>query len=69
MGGHDDPEKDTVDPALADNVPPQPRGRLPGRRARTAAPPGTDPAPAPEAPRHRDADNDDRLRREKPPHY
>ena len=43
--------------------------RRPGRRARTAPPPGSDPTPAPEPPRHASTENDSRLRTDKPPHY
>lgn len=39
------------------------------RRVRTDAPPGSDPAPVREPPRHASTENDDRLRADKPPHY
>ena len=42
------------------------RGR---RRATTQPVPGSDPSPAPEAPRHTLTENDARLNAEKPPHY
>jgi hypothetical protein len=35
----------------------------------TEPPPGSDPNPAPEPPRHAKTENDERMRREKPPHY
>lgn len=46
--------------------------RAPGRRrrrARTPAPPGSDPHPAAEPERHDTTENDARLRADKPPHY
>ena len=39
------------------------------RRVTTDAPPGTDPTPSSEPPRHALNENDQRLREEKPPHY
>lgn len=39
------------------------------RRVRTDAPPGSDPEPVREPPRHRADENDDRLRGDVPPHY
>lgn len=39
------------------------------RRVTTEPPPGSDPTPTPEAPRHRAAENDEQLRRDKPPHW
>lgn len=39
------------------------------RRVTTPPPPGSDPTPAPEPPRLPRGDNDERMRREKPPHY
>lgn len=39
------------------------------RRVRTDAPPGSDPHPAGEPARHRAGENDERLRRDAPPHY
>lgn len=47
-----------------------PSGRGRGaRRAMTAPPPGSDPAPVSEPTRHRVDENDDRLTADKPPHY
>jgi hypothetical protein len=45
--------------------------RRPRRRKRvtTDVPPGTDPTPSSEPPRHALDENDQRLRDEKPPHY
>ncbi|UYN83527.1 MAG: hypothetical protein KIT89_12735 [Microcella sp.] len=43
--------------------------RRTARRVTTAPPPGSDPAPSAEPPRHQVDDNDERLRAEKPPHY
>jgi hypothetical protein len=61
-----EPEPPQDDPV--DGGPPRPRRRA--RRATTVAPPGSDPAPAEREPeRHAEGENDDRLRREKPPHY
>ena len=45
-----------------------PRRRGP-RRATTLPPAGSDPTPLPEPPRHSSTENDERMRREKPPHY
>lgn len=39
------------------------------RRVTTQPVPGSDPAPAPEPPRHRAGENDDQLRRDVPPHW
>jgi hypothetical protein len=39
------------------------------RRVTTAAPEGSDPNPTPEAPRHVAPENDEQLRRDKPPHW
>ena len=38
-------------------------------RASTPPPHGSDPNPSPEPPRHTVADNDEQLRRDKPPHW
>jgi hypothetical protein len=46
----------------------QPR-RRPHRRVTTEPPPGSDPSPAPEPPRHGNTENDDRLKAETPPHW
>ncbi|HWR85791.1 MAG TPA: hypothetical protein VN200_07345 [Rhodoglobus sp.] len=48
--------------------PPETPRRRP-RRVRTDPPPGSDPAPQSEPPRHAETENDDRLRVDKPPHY
>jgi len=39
------------------------------RRVVTPPPSGSDPNPAPEPPRHASTENDDRLKRDKPPHW
>jgi len=39
------------------------------RRATTPPPDGSDPVPAPEPARHREGENDDRMRGDRPPHY
>jgi hypothetical protein len=39
------------------------------RRVTTPPPAGTDPTPAPEAPRHPSNENDARMHADKPPHY
>ena len=39
------------------------------RRVRTAAVPGSDPAPQPEPPRLDPDENDDRLKADRPPHW
>ncbi|WP_166868025.1 MULTISPECIES: hypothetical protein [unclassified Salinibacterium] len=43
--------------------------RRPHRRVTTPPPAGSDPSPLPEPPRLPSGDNDERMRREKPPHY
>ncbi|PZE89612.1 hypothetical protein DEI95_13495 [Curtobacterium sp. MCBD17_008] len=40
-----------------------------GRRVTTRAVPGSDPTPAPEPARHGTGENDDRLLRDRPPHW
>jgi hypothetical protein len=45
----------------------KPRRR--SRRVTTEVPAGSDPSPAPEPPRHASTENDDRLKRDKPPHW
>jgi hypothetical protein len=40
-----------------------------GRRVTTRAVPGSDPTPAPEPARHGAGENDDRLLRDRPPHW
>jgi hypothetical protein len=50
-------------------------GEVLGRRARhrrrvtTEPPVGSDPAPDPEPPRHSSTENDEQLKRDKPPHW
>ncbi|MFM6968227.1 MAG: hypothetical protein ACKOWN_04780 [Microbacteriaceae bacterium] len=39
------------------------------RRVVRPAPDGTDPKPSPEPKRHETTENDERLKRDKPPHY
>jgi len=46
-----------------------PEIRRMNRRATTEPVAGSDPRPAPEAPRHTLTENDARLKAEKPPHY
>jgi len=41
----------------------------PRRRVVVPPPEGTEPAPEAEPERHRENDNDERLKAEKPPHY
>lgn len=53
-----------ADPQL--RVVPEGRHR---RRVTTDPPPGSDPRPTPEAPRHSGTENDDRLKGDKPPHW
>ncbi|GMA91429.1 hypothetical protein GCM10025869_19580 [Homoserinibacter gongjuensis] len=45
------------------------RPRRPRRRVTTPPPAGSDPHPTPEPKRHTPTENDERMRREKPPHY
>jgi len=44
----------------------RPRGQ---RRVTTPPPPGSDPSPAPEPGRHKVDENDEQLKRDKPPHW
>lgn len=44
-------------------------GRRRGRRVRTEPPAGSDPTPSPEPPRHASTENDEQLKRDKPPHW
>jgi hypothetical protein len=60
------PDPDPVGDGIA---PRPPRPRRVRRRVTTDGPPGTDPAPSSEPPRHAHDENDLRLRDEKPPHY
>ncbi|WP_213813622.1 hypothetical protein [Glaciihabitans sp. dw_435] len=53
----------------AAGAPSEPPARRSRRRVTTQPVPGSDPNPAPEAPRHTLEENDDRLKAEKPPHY
>ena len=46
-----------------------PTGRGKHRRVTTEPPVGSDPAPAPEPPRHASTENDEQLKRDKPPHW
>ncbi|MEP6481489.1 MAG: hypothetical protein ABJA94_05720 [Rhodoglobus sp.] len=39
------------------------------RRVQTEPPAGSDPSPVGEAPRHTPAENDEQLKRDKPPHW
>ncbi|OJX65945.1 MAG: hypothetical protein BGO95_05965 [Micrococcales bacterium 73-13] len=49
----------------------EPKRAAPPRRRRATTPPpaGSDPRPEPEPPRHAPTDNDERMRRDRPPHY
>ncbi|WP_209561459.1 hypothetical protein [Frigoribacterium sp. PvP032] len=59
------------DPAVVDTVTPAPLvvRRRGGRRVSTDPVPGSDPAPAPEPPRHSSGENDRQLRDDVPPHW
>jgi hypothetical protein len=62
------PDPDPVGDGIAPT--PRPAGRPRHRkRVTTDAPPGTDPTPSSEPPRHAQDENDQRLREDKPPHY
>ncbi len=65
-----EPDAPAPDAAAPDAAAPVERRRPRTRRRVTTPPPdGTDPTPAPEAPRHPGNENDDRMRADKPPHY
>ncbi|MBX3098553.1 MAG: hypothetical protein KF761_03155 [Salinibacterium sp.] len=51
---------------VPEDVPP---GRGKHRRVTTDVPPGTDPNPTAEPARHSSTENDEQLRRDKPPHW
>ncbi|MDO7883482.1 hypothetical protein [Antiquaquibacter soli] len=53
----------------ADDPVDRPRAERRSRRVRTDAPPGSDPNPVAEPPRHRADENDEQLRRDVPPHW
>ena len=58
------------EPAHRADVPSDvPSGRGKHRRVTTDAPAGSDPNPAPEPARHASTENDDQLKRDKPPHW
>jgi len=65
------PERFTPsDPAHRADVPSDvPTGRGRHRRVTTAPPEGSDPTPAPEPARHASTENDEQLKRDKPPHW
>jgi hypothetical protein len=72
---HADPPEGAVfvpsEPSHRADVPddvPAGRGRH-RRRVTTDPPAGSDPAPAPEPPRHASTENDEQLKRDKPPHW
>jgi len=48
---------------------PAPEPRRKHRRVTTEPVPGSDPSPAPEPPRTSGTENDDRLKRDVPPHW
>jgi len=57
------------EPVNAEPVGAEPRSSRRGRRVSTEPPPGTDPQPQREPPRHRADENDERLKADKPPHW
>jgi hypothetical protein len=63
--GGEPAEPERAEPEPAEPEPP-PRHR---KRVTTEPPPGTDPTPSSEPPRHALDENDQRLREDKPPHY
>ena len=64
------PDPDPVGDGIAPAATPAPSARARRRRrVTTDAPPGTDPTPSSEPPRHALDENDQRLREDKPPHY
>ena len=70
----DEPSEGAVfvpsEPAHRADVPSDvPTGRGKHRRVTTEPPAGSDPAPAPEPPRHASTENDERLKGDKPPHW
>lgn len=48
---------------------PEPQRARHRRRVTTEPPPGSDPNPAPEEPRHASTENDEQLKRDVPPHW
>ncbi|MBF4580130.1 hypothetical protein [Frigoribacterium sp. VKM Ac-2530] len=60
-----------LDPAVVETAGPAPLvvRRRGGRRVSTDPVPGSDPAPAPEPPRHASGENDRQLRDDVPPHW
>jgi len=56
---------------MTQNTPPSESEGNARRRRRVVVPPpeGSEPAPIGEPERHREDDNDERLKAEKPPHY
>ncbi|HOY81352.1 MAG TPA: hypothetical protein PK282_03235 [Rhodoglobus sp.] len=52
-----------------DHIAPSPRRTRGARRVTTPAPEGSDPSPAPEPSRHHVDENDEQLKRDKPPHW
>jgi hypothetical protein len=59
-------DHDAIEPEGGMPVNPSARRR---RRVVTEPPSGSDPAPVREPPRHASTENDDRLKRDKPPHW
>ena len=65
-----DPGADTTAPSDGAAAPRRTGGPdRSSRRVTTAAVPGSDPTPAPEPARHGAGENDDRLLRDRPPHW
>jgi hypothetical protein len=63
--------RSTLDPAVVEAAGSAPLvvRRRGGRRVSTDPVPGSDPAPAPEPPRHASGENDRQLRDDVPPHW
>jgi hypothetical protein len=71
MGENDTPESwsGAVEPDAAQpDATPERRPRV-RRRVTTAPVPGSDPTPLPEPARHAQGENDEQLKRDKPPHW
>ncbi|GAA1493640.1 hypothetical protein [Curtobacterium herbarum] len=69
-GAHPTAAEPPVPQGVADTAPEPSVGVVrSGRRVTTRPVPGSDPTPSPEPARHTSGENDDRLLRDRPPHW